>query len=129
MGVPKVYLPIIEKMQMKTVNQWTGWLWSTTTYLNELNPRHKYIQWRVTWEPTGKSLSEALETFSLACLRLQGLSAKVFANLILGHYVQISSGLALSVDRVPAASLGELKEPLQKTSDLLCPFHHNWLPT
>lgn len=36
MGVPKVYLPIIEKMQIKTVNQWTGRLWSSTTYLNEL---------------------------------------------------------------------------------------------
>lgn len=66
MGVPKVYLPIIEKMQMKTVNQWTGWLWSATTYPNELKPKARICPVeKVTWEPIGKFLSNAVEIFFL----------------------------------------------------------------
>lgn len=123
MGIPKVYLPIIEKMQMKTVNQWTGWLRSTT-YLNELERKTQICPVdKVTWEPIGKFLSNTGAFFFLAWLRLQCLSAKAFANFILSHYRHISQQLAFSLGKAPAASLAALKESLQKKiTDLFSSF-------
>lgn len=45
---------------------------------------------KVTWEAIGKFLSNAVEIFFLALLRLQCFSVKGIAYLILSHYIQIS---------------------------------------
>ena len=58
MGVPKVYLPIIEKMQMKTVNQWMAEDELLLTYLNELRTKTKVCPvGKVTGGPIGTFLS------------------------------------------------------------------------
>lgn len=66
---------------MKTINQWTGWLWSTTTYL-KTKTRICPIE-KVTRVPIGKFLSKAVEISFFFFLRWQCFSAKAFVNFIL----------------------------------------------